>query len=471
MRQPGQHSETAVAVPSGAWYGDRALEVTFPPGWEVHLMAPADAPAMDDAAIDRALAAPVGTPRLRDLAAGKRSAIIAIDDLTRPTPVHRFLPQLIGELTAGGIAESRIGLLMGTAAHRPLAADEVARKLGPSVAARFTPILHDFMGPDIRRVGWVLGGPVHLNRHFLDADLRIVVGGVIPHAETGFGGGAKMVVPGLSGHLTIAHFHGALPPRPAGQLESTERLDRRAWAEAVARHVGVDAAVCAVVNSRRELAGLYVGDVVQAHRTAARQARAIGRTDVPRNLAENTDVIVVNAYPLDTDPVQMGKSLAVGTKLAAPLMVLINSASDGIMYHGMGMGCGVEWGRLLRNVPGWLASPRRMGTWLRGMVTAIRSPILAARFCYFTMNGLPYETFKKRTADLGPESEARPTEHGEGNPLVWSPTIPRWGFRRKHPHGRLYREWAPLVAEVGRRFKKPRVLVFPCAPMQLVEVL
>ena len=79
------------------------------------------------------------------------------------------------------------------------------------------------------------GGPVYLNRHFLDADLRIVVGGAVPHNETGFGGGAKMVVPGLAGRLTIAHFHGSLPPLPARPLEPDARVfDHRASAEAVA---------------------------------------------------------------------------------------------------------------------------------------------------------------------------------------------------------------------------------------------
>ncbi|MCK4818692.1 DUF2088 domain-containing protein, partial [bacterium] len=119
---------------------------------------------------------------------------------------------------------------------------EIQKKLGPQITDRFKVIIHDFKGPDIVKVGWVKGGPVYLNRHFLEADLRLCVGCVVPHNETGFGGGAKRVVPGLAGHLTIAHFHGALPPRPIGQADAINKaFDRRSWAEEVARHIRTDA--------------------------------------------------------------------------------------------------------------------------------------------------------------------------------------------------------------------------------------
>lgn len=463
--------DVTVTIPRGAWYGEDQLPLAFPARCEVHRLAPQDGPAISEAAIAEALNSPLGSPRLRDLAAGKQSAVIAVDDLTRPTPAWRFLPSLVAEIKAGGIPEDRIRLIMGTASHRPMDPEEMEKKLGRGILDRFKPVMHDFMGPDIRRVGWIRGGPVYLNRHFLEGELRIVVGAVIPHAETGFGGGAKMVVPGLSGHLTIAHFHGALPPREAGQLENAgPALDRRGWAEAVARRIGVHAAVCAVINSRRQLAGLYVGDVVEAHRAAARQARDIGRTPVPRDLAASADVVVASAYPLDTDPVQMGKSLAIGAKIKAPLTVVINGASDGIMYHGMGMGCGIDWLRLARNVPGRLR-PRNLGTWLRGMTVAIRQPILAARFCYFTLNPLSYESFRNRVARESGDGSGWIHEDARANPLVLSETIPVRGFRRKHPHGNLYRSWPPLVEEIMRRFGHPRILVFPCAPLQLVDVV
>jgi len=461
---------SAATVFTGAWHSDGEITLTFPTWWSVRRFAPDDGPEIDDAAIERALAEPVGTPPLGDLARGKRTAAIAVDDLTRPTPAHRFLARLVNALQAAGVPAEGIRFIMGVAAHRPMTDDEIRQKLGGDLAKRFPAVIHDFMGPDIRKVGTVAGGPVYLNRHFLDADLKVVVGAVFPHAETGFGGGAKMVVPGLAGHLSIAHLHGALPPRGAGRLAPAPgALDRRAWAEAVARHVRVDLAVCAVVNSRRQLAGLHVGDVVEAHRAAARRARQIGHTPVPRDWAEGADVVVVSAYPLDTDPVQMGKALSAARQLAPRTIVAVNAASDGIHYHGMGMGSGINPKRLLRNLPGWLVSPRRWTAWARGLALALPNPELMARTCYFALNPLAYETFRRRA----PQEDIPAADDGPPPALlVLSPNMPRWGLRHKYRHGRLYRQWDALKEDLVRRHgREARALVFPCAPLQLLEVV
>jgi hypothetical protein len=462
--------EVEIRVPSGAWHAERELSLVFPRGWSVHRCDPAGRPAIDDAAIRDAFARPHGAAPLRELARGRRAAVVAVDDCTRPTPAHRILPALLDELAAGGLPASRVTILIGTASHRPPGREEIDKKLGPGIAARVAVRVHDFLGPDVERVGWIAGGPVDLCRHYLAADLRICVGAAIPHDETGFGGGAKMLVPGLAGHATIAHFHGALPPRRAGQIEGDGRRDRRAWAEEVARHVGLDTVVCAVVNERRELAGLHVGDLEQAHRAAAREAAALGRTVVPRAVAERADVVVVGAYPLDSDPIQMGKSINLSRKLAARCTVVVNAASDGIFYHGMGMGSGVQPRRLARNALRWLASPGRQLVWLRSMATGLRSPELAARLTYFTWNPLSYAAFCDRDGRLAADAPVAPKLGDEAEPLVFSEHFPSWGFRRRYPNGRLFRDWAALREVLARRFPAGHALVFPCAPLQLVEI-
>jgi nickel-dependent lactate racemase len=470
--QAPQAGERTVHVPFGAWYDEAELSLTFPPGWQVHRLEPDDASPISSSRIDEAFAKPVGSKSLRELAAGKRSAVIAVDDLTRPAPVHLFLPNLIEELTSGGIDQARITILMGVAAHRPMDEDELSKKLGPEILARFPPIMHDFMGDDVRFIGWVSGGPVCLNRHFLDAELRICVGGVIPHGEAGFGGGAKMVVPGVAGRRTIAHFHGALPARPGGQMEGRNGIiDRREWAERVARHVNVHAAVCAVVNARRQLAGLYVGDVVEAHRAAAKQAQRIGRTPIASDLAERADVVVVNAYPLDTDPIQMGKSIGIARKLAVKSTVVINAASDGIFYHGMGMGSGLSLQRLLRNVPGWLTSPTDMASYFRSMLRTLREPILAARLGYFSLNHLAYADFQRKSSKLTSELEDAQVFQEPPSTLVYSKQFPQWGFRRRYREANLYRTWDKLRDVLAARHDKAVALVLPCAPLQLPELV
>lgn len=469
LKSGKEHS--TIRVPFGAWHEEMELELRFPRNWQVHCLNPADAQAISSQQIEESFAQPTGTEQLRKLAKGKCSAVIVVDDITRPTPVHLFLPIIINQLKQGGISQNRIQILIGNGAHRPMTRGEMAKKLGPDILAHYQPIMHDFMGTDIRYIGWLNGGPVYLNRHFLEADLRICVGAVIPHDETGFGGGAKMVVPGIAGRLTIAHFHGILPPRSGGELNGKAgTLDRRRWAEDVARYVDVDMGVCAVVNARRELAGLHVGDIVEAHRSAAQQAKEIGKTKVPQHLSTDSDVVVVNAYPLDTDPIQMGKSLRPARKLRAKKTVIIDAASDGIFYHGMGIGSGISLRRLLRNVPAWLTCPTNQVTWLRSISKGVWNPMLMARLSYFSLNHLSYDCFVKE----GRLSQNGPIKHVEedmANQLVYSQNFPAREFSRKYPDGILYRNWQQLIEVLDKQSDKKQALVLPCAPLQLVEIV
>ena len=328
------------------------------------------------------------------------------------------------------------------------------------------------MGADIQKVGWIEGGPVYLNRHFLEADVKICVGCVIPHNETGFGGGAKMVVTGVAGHLTIAHFHGALLARTAGKIEGVPNVqDRRVWAEQVARYIGVDAVVCVVINSKRQLAGVFVGDVVKAHRAAVRFSAKVGNTIVDSDLASKVDVVIVNSYPLDTDPIQIGKAVDITKKLLPHYTIAVDAASDKIFYHGMGMGSGVSFKRLIRNLPKWLVNPEKNLAWLRSMKKAIKNPLLAARLCYFSLNNLSYATFKENEGRLPHDREGSNRNIRDVNFLVCSRNFPKWGFARRYPKGKLYRDWKSLIEELSPILpESPNVLIFPCAPLQILNV-
>jgi nickel-dependent lactate racemase len=472
MRKIHMMNKYLTRIPFGAWYKEEGLPVFFPENWRVHIVEPKDSTEIDNDNVAQAFSNPIGSARICELARGKLTAAIALDDITRPTPVHQFLSALIEELVRGGIREENICIFIATGAHRPMSLEEVGKRITFEFVDRFKIAMHEFMGPDLRRIGWIEGGPVYLNRHFVQADLKICVGCVMPHNETGFSGGSKVVVPGLSGHFTIAHLHGALPPRPAGQIEANDSsFDRRSWSEAVARYIGVDAIVCAVVNSKRQLAGLYVGDLIKAHRTAAIFAKEVGRTAIQSNLARTTDIVVVNCYPLDTDPVQMAKSVTVANKLSPRCIVAINAASDGIFYHGMGMGCGINSKRLVRNLLRSLWSPYFMLTWLRSMLYAIRNPILFGRLSYFMLNSLSYPSYQISEGLLPLNTNIRMKDEKSAKLFVFSPNMPDWGFVRRYPQGRLYRDWQELIEALSQRFQSStNVLLLPCAPLQILTI-
>src|SRR5258708_28726648 len=69
------------------------LPVSPPPGCVPTVIEKRAMPALAEprAAVERALAEPVGGPALREAARGKRSARIPICDITRPVPDGPFL--------------------------------------------------------------------------------------------------------------------------------------------------------------------------------------------------------------------------------------------------------------------------------------------------------------------------------------------------------------------------------------------
>ena len=103
--------------------------------------------------------------------------------------------------------------------------------------------------------------------------------------------------------------------------------DHRDFSEAVAGVLGLDVIVNTVINSRREICGLFVGDFVQAHRKGAHFALDTYGTEIPETSRKETDLVVLNCYPLDSDPIQTGKALWALSYFEKAYRMALNPAS------------------------------------------------------------------------------------------------------------------------------------------------
>ena len=327
----------ATKVRSRAWYGDEELTLNFPTGWEVDVLGPKDAPELSDAQIEKAFAEPIGTQRIAQLAKGKKSAAIIFDDLSRPTPAWRIIPFLLRELAAAGVPKSEIRFVAGVGAHRPLRDEDVKKKIGADIAAEYEVTNHNFMSGDLRAFGNLDNGmPVYLNRVVADADFKICLGGIYPHSSVGFSGGAKLIVPGISGFTTMFYFHTFPPGRGPAIIEGqSDEPDRRDCTELAAKVLGLDVIANAVLNSRREICGMFVGDFIQAHRKGAHFAMDTYSTEIPETNQTESDLVVINCYPLDADAIQLDKALAALTYFENAYTVALYPASDSSCYHGL----------------------------------------------------------------------------------------------------------------------------------------
>ena len=329
--------DNTVTVRSGAWYGDRELTLNFPTDWEVEMLGPKDAPALSDTQIEQAFAEPIGTSRISELARGKKSAAIIVDDLSRPTPASRIIPYILQELASAGVPKSEIRFVAGVGAHRPLTDEDIVKKVGADIAAAYEVTNHNFMSGDLRAFGNLENGtPVYLNRVVSDSDFKICVGGIYPHSSVGFSGGAKLIVPGIAGFTTMYYFHTFPPGRGPAVIEGqSSEPDRRDTAELAAGVLGLDMIANVVLNGQREICGLFVGDFLQAHRKGAHFAMDTYGTVIPETTRKETDLVVINCYPLDADAIQLDKALAALSYFENAYTIALYPASDSSCYHGL----------------------------------------------------------------------------------------------------------------------------------------
>ena len=324
-------------VRSGAWYGDKELVLNFPTDWEVEMLDPKDAPTLSDTQIEQAFAEPIGTLRISELAKSKKSAAIIVDDLSRPTPAARIIPYILRELTSAGVPKSEIRFVAGVGAHRPLTDEDIVKKVGADIAASYEVTNHNFMSGDLRAFGNLENGmPVYLNRVVAEADFKICLGGIYPHSSVGFSGGAKLIVPGIAGFTTMFYFHTFPPGRGPAVIEGqSDEPDRRDSAELAAGVLGLDMIANVVLNSRREICGLFVGDFINAHRKGAHFAMDTYGTVIPETTRKETDLVIINCYPLDADAIQLDKALAALSYFENAYTIALYPASDSSCYHGL----------------------------------------------------------------------------------------------------------------------------------------
>lgn len=291
-------------------YGRGTLAVELPESAVV--IEPAPQPGLPDerAALRAALAQPISAAPLREAITPASRICVVHTDHTRATPNERLIPWLLEELLAAGAQPEKITLLNGTGTHRPNTREELERLLTPQVVARFRCLNH-LCEDRAAHVAFGVtrsGAPALINRVLAEADVRIVTGFIEPHFFAGFSGGPKGIMPGVAALETVQSNHGAaMIGDPRATFGVTE--GNPIWEEMrdIALRVGPSFLVNVALNHRREITGVFAGDLIAGHRVGLEWVRssAMQRQSAPFDLVLTTN----SGHPLDCNLYQGVKGM------------------------------------------------------------------------------------------------------------------------------------------------------------------
>jgi nickel-dependent lactate racemase len=289
--------------------GERHIEIAVPDNAVVLTPNSADALPEPEGAVAKAIAQPIGSVPLAELAAGRSSACIVISDITRPVPNRQVLPPILKTLEAAGMARESITILIATGMHRPNEGRELESMVGAEIMSRYR-ILNHFCRKqeDLRHIADIDGAPIELNKHYLDADLKILTGLIEPHMYAGYSGSRKSLLPGISSYKTMTHMHSF---KMIDHPNVTNcRLDGNPFHEAgqqVCELAGVDFIVNVIINKKRQMVGVFAGHYDTAHRAGCDQVAGLA----VQCMTDKVDLVVTSAggYPLDATFYQVSKGL------------------------------------------------------------------------------------------------------------------------------------------------------------------
>lgn len=329
-----------MAVKGKGYYKNQPLTFDLPGGWNLLAMSePVDVPAARsvEALVKDGLQNPIGMAPLAQIVPSleNKSAVIISEDQTRPSRVDLVALPLINELNRLGIGDADIEIIIGRGTHRETTQEEIREKLGEEVVARVKVSMHDADDKDnLVNVGTTSRGtPCWANRKVVEAGFKVGIGTINPHYFAGYGGGPKIVLPGVSSRDSIRHNHVMIrePGTVQGNMEGNPLWEDMLEA---ARLVGLDMKIDCLLNSEKKIYKIFAGDVEAAQKEAVKALIEVYGAAVPRM----ADVTITSAFPLETNLIQSGKSILLADDVTKPggTVVLLSACPDGagpLMYE------------------------------------------------------------------------------------------------------------------------------------------
>lgn len=282
--------------------------------------------------VEEALANPIGTLPLRELARGKKKVTLVTSDHTRAVPSKLTLPILLREIRQGN-PDADITILIATGLHRPTTETEQRRMFGDAIVDNEKIVVNEaFKDEDFAYVrGLPSGAELWVNKVALDCDLLITEGFIEPHFFAGFSGGRKSILPGICNAATVNENHSykaiSSPYSTTGVLAHNPIHEDMVCA---ARAVNVQFILNVALNAEKKVIAAFAGDLEEAHAEGVAFVRKLAQCP-----SVTGDIVITSngGYPLDQNLYQSPKAVATAEACCADGGVIIMCAS---CFDGMG---------------------------------------------------------------------------------------------------------------------------------------
>lgn len=288
-------------------YGTEKLPLSIPKKNLLKVLSanPCSTPCGEQAELQRALANPIGTKRLSQLAKPGQKVAIVTSDITRPMPTYKVLPFVLAELEQAGVADEDITVVFALGSHRPHTEKEKKKLVGEDIYRRLKCV--DSQADYVHMGTTSRGTPVDIFRPVAESDLRICLGNIEFHYFAGYSGGGKAIMPGVSSRAAIQCNHRFMVQDDAKAGKIQGNPIREDIEEVCTRFVPVDFIVNVVLDEHKQIVHCVAGHYQQAHRAGCRYLDRMYKVSIP----QKADIVIVSAggYPKDLNLYQAQKAL------------------------------------------------------------------------------------------------------------------------------------------------------------------
>lgn len=337
-----------VKLPQMRWYGDIQTEITIPENWEAEVVGTKgdELPAMTYEQMKEKVANPVGSKTIREMAEGKHKAAIIFDDITRGTPTKELAHIVLEELHTAGMTKDNIVFICALGMHGAESRIDFEKKLGEDIVRDYYVFNHDpFV--NLEYVGTTpMGTPVKINKEAATCDLKIGIGAMTPHPFNAFGGGCKILLPGIAAYETVRYNHefsmGKILKKNLGFASQMGNLDNREMREDIenaGRLAGLNFKIDTILNTNCEIVDLFAGDPVEEYYAAIPRAKELYHN----HIGGKKDVVIVNANAKLNEAIT-ARSIGEQFVKEGGDIVIVNFAPTGQVTHYLAGPWGKEVG-------------------------------------------------------------------------------------------------------------------------------